>query len=255
VQVHAEQQLPFAGPQLSAMVEKELRQSFGVGRVWINQLSAWSFVLIAALSPEFLQRAFAFKGGGRAGAILPFAVGYSMIVFGTLAYNFFWSDAGGFHRWLLSPIPLRRLMLAKNLFFFICAFANLAVVLLLVRIGMRITVFELLNTVLGAAVFALGICAAGNLLSVWFPKKIDPGKFNTKNASDAATFIGLIVFGMLGGCWFLANFIGRRYQDPGLALWVLLGMIAVCAALYYASLVVSARYLETHLDKLCDELV
>ena len=254
IQVQPGWELPFAGSQLSAMIEKELRQAFGVGRVWINQLSAWSFVLIAALSPEFLGRAFAFKSGGRAGAILPFAVGYSMIVFGTLAFNFFWSDAGGFYRWLLSPIPMRRLMLAKNLFFFTCALANLAVVLLLVSIGMRITLVEFLNTVLGAGMFALGIAAAGNLLSVWFPKKIDPGKFNTKNASEAATFIGLLVFGMMGGLWFLANLVGRWYQNPWLALAMLAGIMAVLSAVYYGTLVMSANYLEKNLDKLSEEL-
>ena len=53
IQVEPGWEFPFAGPQLSAMVEREVRYFFRESRLWVNQISIWTFVLIAAMAPTF----------------------------------------------------------------------------------------------------------------------------------------------------------------------------------------------------------
>ncbi|MEO6119815.1 MAG: hypothetical protein ABIP12_03925, partial [Terriglobales bacterium] len=188
-------QVPFADSQLSTMVEREVRLFFRESRLWVNQVSIWTFVLIATLAPRFFQQAFGWSGERRGELLYPIAISYSLIVMATLAYNCFWSDAGGYYRWLLSPVRIRRVLVAKNIFFGLAVLVNLLIVTLIVSIGIAIPLSRLLQGVLATVFIALGVVSAGNMLSGWFPKKLKSGSFNTKNASEAATLIGLLVLG------------------------------------------------------------
>ncbi|HUS18174.1 MAG TPA: hypothetical protein VMZ25_00860 [Terriglobales bacterium] len=247
--------LPFLGPQLSAMVEREVRYYFSEHRLWVNQVSIWSFVLIGALAPSFFQRAFGWSGERRGEVLYPVAISYSLIVMATLAYNCFWSDAGGYYRWLLSPVKIRRVLQAKNIFFGIAVLVNLVVVTTIVSFGIPIAPLRLLNGVLTTMLIALGVVSAGNLLSGWFPKKVKSGTFSAKNASEAATFIGLIVLAAFSALAFGANWAGKHWQRPWLTPLLLLVTVLAAGGIYLLALKLASEYLEKHQDKMCDELV
>lgn len=255
VQAEPGWQLPFAGPQLSAMVEREVRYFFRESRLWVNQVSIWTFVLIATLAPRFLQQAFGWNAERRGEMLYPIAISYSLIVMATLAYNCFWSDAGGYYRWLLSPVPMRQVLQAKNLFFALAALGNLAIVTMIVSIGVAIPPGKLLQGLLTTVFMGLGVVSVGNMLSGWFPKKLKSGSFNTKNASEAATFIGLATLGVLSAAAFGASWAGKRWQEPWLTPTLMLVLIALATCGYLLSLHLAAAYLEKHQDKMCDELV
>ncbi len=255
IQVEPGWQLPFAGPQLSAMVEREVRYFFRENRLWVNQISIWTFVLIATLAPRFLQQAFGWSNERRGEMLYPIAISYSMLVLATLAYNCFWSDAGGYYRWLLSPVEMRRVLQAKNIFFGLAVLVNLLVVTLIVSIGVTLPWERLLNGFLTTIFIALGVVSAGNILSGWFPKKLKSGSFNTKNASEAATLLGLLVLGLVSGACFGASWAAKRWSEPLLMPLLLFLLIMLAVVAYVVSLKFSAQYLEKHQDKMCDELV
>ena len=248
-------QLPFADSQLSTMVEREVRLFFRESRLWVNQVSIWTFVLIATLAPRFFQQAFGWNAERRGEMLYPVAISYSLVVLATLAYNCFWSDAGGYYRWLLSPLRMRRVLIAKNIFFGLAVLVNLLIVTMIVSIGVAIPLVRLVQGLLATVFIGLGVVSAGNLLSGWFPKKLESGKFNTKNASEAATIIGLLVLGAFSAAAFLATWVGKRWHEPWLAPLLMLVLISVTGGLYLLTLNMASDYLEKHQDKMCDELV
>ena len=95
----------------SAIVEKELR--------YIRQNSR---LLLQLIYPPIIFMLLAFYGPGRkmsfAGnpaGILAGLAGFLLLSLPNMAYNNFGMDKEGFGRWLLSPLPLRKVLLAKNL--------------------------------------------------------------------------------------------------------------------------------------------
>jgi len=254
VQAEPGWKLPGVGPEVSALFEREVRYFFRENRLWVNQLSIWMFIFVGTLAPRFLQQAFGWNAERRAEMLYPIAVSYSLVVLATLTYNCFWSDGGGFYRLLLSPVSMRRVLLAKNLFFGVAVMANLVVITTIVSLGISLPPLRLTNGVLTTLFIALGVVSAGNLLSGWFPKRIKSGSFNTKNASEAATFIGLMVLAVLSAGCFVASWAGKRWEQP-LATPALLGLgILLAGALYLLTLRYATRYLETHQDKMAAEL-
>lgn len=247
-------QLPGAGPEVSALFEREVRYFFRENRLWVNQLSIWMFIFVGTLAPRFLQQAFGWNAERRAEMLYPIAVSYSLVVLATLTYNCFWSDGGGFYRLLLSPVSMRRVLLAKNLFFATAVLLNLVIITTIVSLGISLPPLRLTNGVLTTLFIGLGVVSAGNLLSGWFPKRIKSGAFNTKNASEAATFIGLMVLGALSAACFLASWVGRKWGQPLLTPAVLVLGILLAGVLYLLSLRYAAKYLEAHQDKMADEL-
>ncbi len=255
VQVDPGWQVPFVGTQLSAMVEREVRYYFRENRLWVNQASVWSVIFVASLAPRFLQQAFGWSGERRGELLYPLAISYSMLILATLAYNCFWSDAGGYYRWLLSPVEIRRVLQAKNIFFGLAVLANLVVVTMIVTISVTLPLSKVVNGLLTTVFIGLGVVSAGNILSGWFPKKLKPGSFNTKNASEAATLIGLLVLGTLSAACFAVSWAGKRWQEPMLTPVLLFLLILLAMAGYMLSLKLGSEYLEKHQEKMCDELV
>lgn len=247
--------LPGAGPEVSALFEREVRYFFRENRLWVNQLSIWMFIFVATLAPRFFQQAFGWSAERRGEMLYPIAVSYSLVVLATLTYNCFWSDGGGFYRLLLSPVSMRRVLLAKNLFFGVAVMANLVVITTIVSLGISLPPLRLTNGVLTTLFIGLGVVSAGNLLSGWFPKRIQSGAFNTKNASEAATFIGLMVLAVLSAFCFVAGWLGKKWGQPLLTPAVLLLGILMAGAMYLLSLRYAAEYVEAHQDKLAAELV
>ncbi|HUQ50021.1 MAG TPA: hypothetical protein VM056_04840 [Terriglobales bacterium] len=247
--------IPFAGPQFSAIVEKEIRYFFRENRLWVNQVSIWAFVLVATMGPAFMNKAFGFSQQRRGEFLYPVAISYSLIMLSTLAYNCFWSDAGGYYRWLLSPVRMRQVVQAKNISFGIAALVNFWVVTAIVRVDAIIPALKILNGFLITCLLALAVVSAGNLLSGWFPKKIKQGSFNTKNASEAATIIGLLWLGAIAALSYGAHWAGKYWQEPLLVPAFLFLLILAAVGAYLVSLKLAAEYLESNQDKMCDELV
>jgi hypothetical protein len=104
----------------------------------------------------------------------PGAAAYSLLVLTNLVYNSFGGDGGGMQFFYASPIQFRHILLGKNLthagvLLFNAAFAWIAVTYLYGAPHIAVTVATLAGLLFAAPLNF----AAGNLLSLYSPKKRD----------------------------------------------------------------------------------
>jgi ABC-2 type transport system permease protein len=184
-----------SGP-FAAIVEKELRSLFRtVPLLWAICVPAILVLLFAGVfhakpSDDLSSFPFAF----------PLCVSYALLGFTGLFYNNLGAEEAGIQLLFLSPTPIRTVLLAKNLLhavlFLLVGFG--AVVLSCVRLGVPPSVV-LAGT--GAwIVFALPCnLAAGNILSLTTPYRLNPGRITRPAGSQANSLpAALIQAGVLG---------------------------------------------------------
>jgi ABC-2 type transport system permease protein len=179
--------LPALPSAVSAVFEKELR--------YFSRSVPMLFTLIMPLVVIFAM------WGGRKGFLssqtqflFPIGAAYSLLIMTNIVYNSFGGDGSGVQFFLVSPVPFRQIALAKNL-------AQLSVFLLdvfILWIGIRF-IYHPPN--LRVSVFTLAWClfavplnfSAGNLLSIYSPKRIDLATFGRQRASEATILASLAV--------------------------------------------------------------
>lgn len=141
---------------------------------------------------------------------LPLCVAYALLGFTSLFYNNLGAEGAGIQLLFLSPTPIRTVILAKNLLhgalFILVACA--AVALSCLRLGVP---SGALMAALGAwLVFALPCnLAAGNILSLTMPYRINPGRIGRQPGGQANALTAMLIqtatlavgAAILGLCW------------------------------------------------------
>lgn len=185
-------QLLWMSPQVSAIVEKELRYG------WRNaQLR--TMVLMPVLFTFWFRFMQPDQGDGRGlllGSLEPFAEGiwtalgvlYIFMFTSTLSSNIFGFDGAGTRMWVLAPVERRLILIGKNIAVTFIAFAVAAATTLINWIVFRdLSPQGLIFTVLCFLFFAAVFATIGNWLSVLFPKRLQFGK--KMNASGVASLL------------------------------------------------------------------
>ena len=156
---------------------------------------------------------------------LAFPVGtmYALLMLTNLVYNNFGADAGGIQFYFASPVSFRSVIAAKNLAHMTVLAAETILVWFAVGLLYRQPPLDVAIATLMGVLFALPInLAAGNLLSVYSPKRVEYGTFGRQRASWTTV---LASFGIqfatfaLGGLAILAS---RRYGNLWFASLVFL---------------------------------
>lgn len=196
---------PFA-----AIVEKELRTlSRSMPLLWGLGLPLLFVLVIAGIfhhGPVNDMKSFPYA--------FPLCVAYALLGFTGLFYNSLGAEGAGIQLLFLSPTPIRTVLLAKNLLhsilFVLVGFA--AGVLGCLRLG--VPPFTVLAATGSWLVFALPCnLAAGIVLSLTIPYRINPGRISRPAGAQANTLpAALIQIGVLGVgflvfwlCWSLKN--------------------------------------------------
>ena len=163
---------------------------------------------------------------------LPLCVAYALLGFTSLFYNSLGAEGAGIQLLLLSPTPIRTVLVAKNLLhgvlFILVACA--AVILSSFRLGVPSAA---LIAALGAWLLLALLCnlAAGNILSFTMPYRINPGRIGRQPGSQANALTAMLIqagtlavgAAVLGLCWSL--------QKQWLAIPIFL---ALAVAAYFA---------------------
>ena len=219
------------GP-VSAIVEKEFH--------YLSRSGPMLFTFIMPLVVLVMFR-FTTSKSGAAGGILaqasdlafPVGAGYILLVLTNLLYNSFGGDGVGVQLFFLSPVHFREVLLGKNL-------AHALVVAIEIILVFAATCFlyrppPIAITV--ATICAVGFAflvnlAAGNLLSMYSPKKIDFGTLGRQRASGTtqAASIG-IQMAVIALCA-LAILAGRANGKVWIATLIFLFLIAASAVGY-----------------------
>jgi ABC-2 type transport system permease protein len=225
--------LPGFSAPLAAVFEKEVHYLLRSGPM-----------LLTLIMPLFVLVVFRFGAMNQmrhSGAFLartpdmafPAAAAYTLLVLTNLAYNNFGGDAGGIQFFYASPVSFREIVLAKNF-----AHASiLAIEVLLAWIAVRFLygrpTLDVTVASLAGLLFAAPVnFSAGNLLSIYAPKKLDYSSFGRQRASQTTVLISVGVQVFVVGVGALALWIARTYGNIWIATFILLTLAGVSLSAY-----------------------
>lgn len=242
--------VPLVDEVTAAIIEKEIRYIRQTSRLVLQLLYPPIIFLVLAVNGPGWKKVFA----GRPQAVLAGLAAFILMSVPNLAYNIFGMDKEGFGRWLLSPAPLRKVLLAKNL----THGGLLTLLYLVVAAGVvvmfhvpAITAFTV--SVAFAAVLIIQLCV-GNVVSVQWPKRIELSRMNSRMASNTAGITSMLVMPPLGAIIAGVIFASSYWQLPWLPL--LCGVAALSASfkLYSYALDWAARYTWEHIEEITGNL-
>ena len=229
--------LPGFSTPVAAVFEKEIRYLLRSGPM-----------LLTLIMPLFVLVVFRFGAMNQArhsGAFLartpdmafPAAAAYTLLMLTNLAYNNFGGDAGGIQFFYASPVSFREIVLAKN--FAHASILAIEVLVAWIAVGflygrptLDVTVASLAGLLFAAPVNF----AAGNLLSIYSPKKLDYSSFGRQRASQTTVLISLGVQLFVVGVGVLAFWTARTYGNLWIATATLLLLAGVSLTGYWTIL-------------------
>lgn len=194
-------ELPVLSGTVAALFEKEVRYILRNGVVLLSLLTplflfgifSFSFEIRGSV-PGFIQR--------DPGVLLPMAAGFVLMVLMPISYNSFAYDGRGVQLLLVAPVRFGEVMLAKNLLLGLLALVEIGVMALVLTLLVGAPRPDLLVATLGALIFAVLVnLSAGNLLSLYYPRQFDFGKFRQRQAGMtvvATILLQIVVFGTVG---------------------------------------------------------
>jgi len=184
-----------SGP-IAAVMEKEFRTIprsmpllFAIGAPLLTVLVISSVFRNGALGGRPFQLAF------------PLCVCYALLGFTQMIFNNLGAEGTGIQMLFLSPTPIRTVLLAKNLLhgFLFALVAFLAGVLATLRLGEPD--LTLLAATAAWVLFALPMnLAAGNVLSLTMPYRVNLGRISRQRGSQASALVSMLVQAIVMGC-------------------------------------------------------
>jgi ABC-2 type transport system permease protein len=216
--VHLGWKLPLFPAPVSAIFEKELR--------YLSRSGPMLFTLIMPLIVVFVlwsgRRGFL---GQQTAYALPVGAAYCLLVMTNLVYNSFGGDGGGIQFFLFSPVSFRQIVIAKNLAHMTIVAAEVFFLWLGVRIIYQPPPVAVVALTFSWYLFAAPInFTAGDLLSLYSPKRIDYATFGRQRASASTVFVSLGVQLLVTGTGALVVFLAMHYADLWIANLVLLAL-------------------------------
>src|ERR1700728_1173872 len=222
------------GP-VAAMLEKE-----------VHYLSRSGPMLFTFVMPVVILLIFRLGPGGTSGRqsdflshapdlAFPVGAAYALLILTNLVYNCFGADSVGMQFYYVCPVRFREILMGKNLTHALLLACEVAVVWFAVVFMFHPPAVDVtLATVTGVAFALLLNLTAGNLLSIYTPKKIDYGAFGKQRASTTTVFASLgiqcAVFGLAAVTLLVARAFGRIWL-AALIFLILAGLAAVAYVL------------------------
>jgi ABC-2 type transport system permease protein len=223
--------LPGFSAPVAAVFEKEFRYLSRSGPMLFNLVMPLVILFIFLLGPTNPARrahspnfaAFAF----------PVGVAYALLIFSNLIFNSFGTEGAGVQFYFSAPVQFRQIMLAKNLMHGLLVAFEVCLLWVAVSLIRRPPSVGLtLATLAGALFAALVNFTAGDLMSLYSPKKFDYAVFGRQRASGSTALVVLgVQVGIIAICA-AAFAIAAHYSQMWIATAVLLVFAAAAFAAY-----------------------
>ena len=198
-----------SGP-IAAVMEKELRT---IPRS-MPLLFAMGGPLLTVLIIATMFRNTAPTSGRPFPLAFPLCVSYALLGFTQMIYNNLGAEGTGIQVLFLSPTPIRTVLLAKNLFhaMLFSLVAMVAGIFAALRLGFPDG--ALLAATAGWLVFALPLnLAAGNVLSLTMPYRMNLGRLSRQKGSQTSALLSMLIqvtaIGIGAGVLELCSHLGR----------------------------------------------
>lgn len=217
------------GP-VAAILEKEFHYLSRSGPMLFTFVMPIVILLIFRLGPQTSAK----QGNFLAHApdlAFPMGSAYALLVLTNLVYNCFGADAVGMQFFFVSPVSFREILLGKNLAHALVLACEVIAIWIAVCFMFRPPAVDVtFATVTGVAFALLLNLTAGNLLSIYTPKKIDYGAFGKQRASTTTVFASLgiqaAVFGLAAVTLLIARAFGRVWI-AGVIFLILAGLASI----------------------------
>jgi ABC-2 type transport system permease protein len=224
--------LPGLSGAVSAVFEKELR--------YLRRSGPMLFVLVMPIFMLVVVRAGPSNGEHNGGFFLrnpnmafPAGVAYAMLMLTNLIYNSFGGDSGGIQFFYASPVRFKQIVLGKNLAHMAVFALEIIVAGLAVKLMYGMPNPDILFATLAGTLFAAPLnLAAGNLLSVYSPKKVDYSTFGRQRASQITVLASLAIQVAIFGLGALILLFTRYHHSYWLSGLIFLVLAAFAFALY-----------------------
>jgi ABC-2 type transport system permease protein len=221
--------VPGVSGAVSAVLEKE-----------IHYLSRSGPMLFTLVMPVVVLLIFRFSSGktDSAGGLLghssdlafPVGAAYTLLILTNLVYNSFGADAGGIQFYFVSPVRFREILVGKNLTHSLVLIVEMVLVWAGACLLYHPPSFDILLATITGVFFALVVnLTAGNLFSVYTPKKVDLSTLGRQRASQVTALASLGIQAVVLGLCALAILAARAYHYVWLAaiIFIVLGGIAI----------------------------
>ena len=247
--------LPGVSQSVAAVFEKEVRYLSRSGPMLLTLIMPVFMLIIFRMGPMNPLR----QSGGfnrTPDMAFPGAAAYAILVLTNLVFNSFGGDAAGMQFFYASPVTFRQIVLAKNLthasiLVFNTLFAWIAVSYLYGTPHLAVSV-----ATLAGLLFAVPLnFAAGNLLSMYSPRKRDFSTFGRQNVSQTTVLASFGVQIVIVGLGIAGFVIARLYHNLWIATLLFLVFAAIAIPIYVATLNrmdgIALQRRETLLSELC----
>ncbi len=228
---------------VAAVFEKEVRY-----------LARSGPMLLTLIMPIFMLLVFR-MGGSRGGLphqpnmfartpdmAFPGAAAYALLVLTNLVFNSFGGDAAGVQFFYASPVSFRQIILGKNLTHLSILLANTALAWIAVSYLYGTPDLAVSIATVAGLLFAAPLnFTAGNLLSLYAPKKRDFATFGRQNVSQTTVLASLGVQAVIVGIGIGAFAIAHLYKN----LWIATVLFLVLAAISIPIYVIVLRRIDS----------
>jgi hypothetical protein len=248
--------LPALPGAMAALVEREFRYASRNG-----------FTLMNLAIPLFLPAIFgAVAAGGEklpgfmsrdAGATFFGLVAYTQMVTSQLVFNQFAFEGHGIQFLFLAPVRFREVIAAKNLAYAAAVLLDVLLIwLVMAAFGRAPGAIATLAVLAALPFLLLAQMAVGNLLSLYFPRRFDFGKFKQRQ-SGMSVLLGIlqqvVALAIAGGIYALARWLNLLWAAAlvyivlGAAMWMVYSILLA----HYDSIAAARR--ESLTAELCHD--
>jgi hypothetical protein len=240
---HTGWQLPLIPPQLSAVIEKELRYAMRNAQLRMMALMPLILVVVRLMNS---RRFGSMRTGGSSHAAPGFmtygsawittgGILYVFLLLAGLSCNLFAFEEGGMRTLVLSPIDRRQVLIGKNIAVTVIAALFSTALLTVNAVVFRdFTPQVIVFAVLSFLIFASIVAVIGNWFSISFPKRMEFGK--RLNVSGVAGLLLIPMILILGSLPFLATLAGYL-SESFLIEYLVLALFALMAIGFYVLMV------------------
>jgi ABC-2 type transport system permease protein len=225
-------EVPGFSQTVAAVFEKEIRYLGRSGPMLLTLIMPVFMLIIFRLGPmnPMRQQNLFSRAPDMA---FPAAAAYALLVLTNLVYNSFGADAGGMQFFYASPVTFRQIVLGKNLAHAFILAANTALAWFAVSYLYGAPRPAVSIATLAGLLFAAPLnFTAGNLLSMYSPKKRDFATFGRQNVSQMTVLASLGVQVVVVAVGISAFAVARLYQNPWITAAIFLVLAAVTIPLY-----------------------
>ena len=224
--------LPGFSPSVAAVFEKEMRYLARSGPMLLTLVMPILMLLIFRLGPMNSLRHSSLLSRTPDMAF-PGAAAYAILVLTNLVFNSFGGDGAGIQFFYASPVSFRQIVLAKNMTHVSILMANTAFAWIAVSYLYGAPHLAVSVATLAGLLFATPLnFTAGNLLSIYAPKKRDFSTFGRQNASQTTVLASFGMQILTVGLGVAVFTIARLYGNLWIATLLFLALAAISIPLY-----------------------